>query len=678
MKVTYALAIAATFEQASATFDIFGDTFKYWTDFQPFTCPGKAPTICKPNQIPGYDWKDTPIGPISTYGGCNFQGWTCKKKFGRRDMLAGREDDGSNFIVADVGPDGSSNPNMSAGGDIDSFDIKSVSLESEFDTRLELHYTMPDGSICKQSSPVSSQGTSIVNTQCGGAKMVKMVLPENQGNQKRTFGLKKLCKVKCHKIDFWCKPPPGKTTTIPPGTQTTTTQQTTPPGQTTTSSVSTPPGQTTTSSVSTPPGQTTTSSVSTPPGQTTTSSVSTPPGQTTTSSVSTPPGQTTTSSISTPPGQNTTSSISTPPGQTTTSSVSTPSSQTTTSSVSIPPGQTTTSSVSIPPGQTTTSSVSIPPGQTTPPVTTSVITTTYDTTSTVFTTTTKTITSCGPEITSCPIKTPGGTHVVTVTIAVSTTICPVTETRSVTMTQPGETQPTQSSEKPTGTETKTSPPVPSQSLPCPESVPRCLTSWLDVVKECKNNADAECFCKNSEFTKNVFSCLYSYGGSDKNVADSISFFQGICAPYAGNNPNIVTGAETITQIITVTPAPQPSGGAVTTITMDTTVTEPCVTSGTTIAGSSTTRVISTEMPVPKVAFSAPAGDEQPVPTSQPGQQSGGLAPGGAVSTTATPGRPTGTGAPIVPSGTAPPSVGGAGKAQAGLLGLVAAVLVAAL
>ncbi|OAA75172.1 extracellular serine-threonine rich protein [Akanthomyces lecanii RCEF 1005] len=716
MKVTYALAIAATFEQATATFDIVGDVFKYWTDLKPFTCPGKVPVICKPDQIPGYNWKDTPVGPIGGYGGCNFKGWTCKKKFGRRDMLAGRQDDGSKLIEADVGVDGSdNNPVISAGDDIGTFDINSFSVESEFDARFEFHYTMPDGSVCKQSSPVSSQGTSIVNTQCGGAKSVKMVLPENQGNQKRTFGLlKKLCKVKCHKIDFWCKPPPGKTTTTPPATQTTTkntpppqtttTQQTTPPGQTTTTSVSTPPGQSTSSSVSTPPGQTTTSSVSTPPGQSTSSSVSTPPGQSTSSSVSTPPGQTTTSShppllaslppASTPPGQTTTSSVSTPPGQSTSSSVSTPPGQSTSSSVSTPPGQSTSSSVSTPPGQSTSSSISTPPGQTTtsvvttppatqttPPVTvTSVITTTYDTTSTVFTTSTKTITSCGPEITSCPIKTPGGTHVITVTIPVSTTICPVTETRPVTITQtqPGQTQPTQSSDKPKGTETKTSPPVPSQSLPCPESVPRCLNSWLDVVKECKNNADAECFCKNSEFTKNVFSCLYSYGGSDKNVADSISFFQGICAPYAGKNPNIVTGAETITQIITVTPAPQPSGGAMTTITIDTTITEPCVTSGTTIPGSSTTRVISTEMPVPQVTFTPPAGEKQPVPTGQPGQQPGKPAPGGEVPTTVAPGLPVGTGVPTVPTGTAPPTVNGAGKAQAGLLGVVAMVLVAAL
>ncbi|OAA60005.1 extracellular serine-threonine rich protein [Cordyceps fumosorosea ARSEF 2679] len=691
MKVAYALALAATVEQASAT-AILGAVLDYWTNLQPFTCPGKTPVICKPDQVPGYDWKDTPIGPIGGYGGCDFKGWTCKKKFGRRDMLAGRQDDGSKVIEADVGADGESgNPVISAGNDIGTFDIDSFSVESEFDARFEFHYTMPDGSTCKQSSPVSSQGTSIVNTQCGGAKSVQLVLPQNQGNQKRTFLLKKSCKVKCHKIKFWCKPQPPKTTNSPPATppaQTTT--KNTPPPQTTSTTVSTVPG--TTTKQTTPPAQST--SVSTPPGETTkvTTSVNTPPGETTkvTTSVQTTPGQSTppaettskvTTSVNTPPGETTkiTTSVQTTPGQ------STPPAETTkvTTSVNTPPGETTkiTTSVQTTPGQSTpvqstpveSTPVKTTPGQTPPPgTTTSFITTTYETISTVFTTSTKTITSCGPEITSCPIKTPGETHTVTLTSVVSTTICPVTETRPIvitTQTQPGatQTQPTQSSEKPKESETKTSPPVPSQSLPCPESVPRCLMSWLDLVKECKNNADAECFCKNSEYTKNVFQCLYSYGGSDKNVADSITFFQGICAPYAGKNPNIVTGAETITQIITVTPAPLPSGG-VTTITIDTTVTEPCVTSGTTITGSSTTRVISTQLPVPAVTLTPPpAGEKQPVPT-------GGVAP-----TTVAPGVPVGTGVPTVPSGTKPPVVvGGAGKAQAGILGAVVMAVIAAL
>ncbi|KAL9946128.1 hypothetical protein ACHAQF_008259 [Verticillium nonalfalfae] len=45
------------------------------------------------------------------------------------------------------------------------------------------------------------------------------------------------------------------------------------------------------------------------------------------------------------------------------------------------------------------------------------------TTSTVYTTNVRTITSCPPQVPNCP----GGTHVTTETIALSTTVCPVTE-----------------------------------------------------------------------------------------------------------------------------------------------------------------------------------------------------------------------------------------------------------
>lgn len=54
------------------------------------------------------------------------------------------------------------------------------------------------------------------------------------------------------------------------------------------------------------------------------------------------------------------------------------------------------------------------------------------TTSTVYTTSVHTITSCGPEVPNCPA---GSSTVVTETVAVSTTVCPVTMTP--TMAPPG-------------------------------------------------------------------------------------------------------------------------------------------------------------------------------------------------------------------------------------------------
>ncbi|KAK8141802.1 hypothetical protein G3M48_009879 [Beauveria asiatica] len=708
MKVTYALAVAATIEQASATFPIGGDLLNIWKDVESFICPGKTPTICEPDQVPGYDWGKVPVGPVDNYGGCNFKGWTCKKKFGRRDMLAGRQDDGSKYIEAQVSTDGSSQPVIEASNQIGSFDINNLSVEVDTPGRYDFIYTVRNSNVpCKQTHELTTEGQTIVNTQCGDATALRIAVAKNQGNQKRTLGLllKKFCILKCHKIDFWCKPPPpGQTTppATPPASQTTppATPPVTPPG-TETTPPATPPG-TETTPPATPPG-TETTPPATPPG-TETTPPATPPGTETT-----PPA--------TPPASETTPPFETVPTTSSTEKTTPPASETT------PPFETV-------PGTSSTEKTTPP---VTPPATvTSIITTTYDTTSTVYTTSTKTITSCGPEITSCPIKTPGGTHVVTITIPVSTTICPVTETVPVVITtqtqpsetKPGETQPsetkpgetkpgeTQPSETQPGEtqpgETKTSPPVPTQTLPCPDSVPRCLKMWLDEAKECKkDNTDAACYCKNGNFTKKVFDCLGAYSGDDQNVANAVNFFQGICAKHVGENPNIVTGAESI--IITATPTAQPTGG-VTTITVDTTITGPYVTGGTTFTGSTTTQVISTQIPVPQVTFAPPA-EKEPAPTgAQPGggeiptgaQPGGGEVPTGAQpgggevptgvqpgggevptgvqppATPVGPGLSTGTGVPIVPSGTAPPTINGAGKAQAGLLGVVAMVLVAAL
>ncbi|KAM0670271.1 hypothetical protein ACQRIU_000666 [Beauveria bassiana] len=833
MKVTYALAVAATIEQASATiFPIGGDLLKMWKGVDSFICPGQKPVICKPDQVPGYDWGKVPVGPVDNYGGCNFKGWSCKKKFGRRDMLAGRQDDGSKFIEADISTDGSSQPVIEAGNEIGSFDINNLSVEVDTPGRYDFIYTVRNSNFpCKQTHELTTEGQTIVNTQCGDATALKIAVANNQGNQKRTLGLllKKFCKIKCHKIDFWCKPPPKTTTppasqttppgtppVTPPGTETTppntppgteTTPPNTPPG-TKTTPPATPPGTETTppnTPPATPPG-TETTPPATPPGTKTTppntppgtetTPPNTPPGTETTppntppgtetTPPNTPPGTETTppnTPPATPPGTETTppntppatppgtetTPPNTPPGTKTTPPATPPGTETTppntppatppgtettppntppatppgteTTPPNTPPGTETTPPATppgtettppntppgtettppntppaTPPGTETTPPFETVPGttppfetvpgttppfetvpgtssteKTTPPVTPPATVTTTYTTSTVYTTSTKTITSCGPEITSCPIKTPGGTHVVTVTIPVSTTICPVTETVPVipTQTQPGETKPgeTQPGEtKPGETqpgETRTSPPVPTQSLPCPESVPKCLKMWLDEAKECKkDNTDAACYCKNSNFTDKVFGCLGAYSGNDQNVADAINFFQGICAEHVGENPNIATGAETI--IITATPTAQPTGG-VTTITVHTTITE-----------SSTTRVINTEIPVPQVTFSPPA-EKEPAPTgAQPGgeiptgaQPGGevptGVQPGGEVPTGVQPpanpvgpGLSTGTGVPVVPSGSVPPTINGAGKAQAGLLGAVAMVLVAAL
>ncbi|KNA99747.1 hypothetical protein FOXG_03558 [Fusarium oxysporum f. sp. lycopersici 4287] len=229
---------------------------------------------------------------------------------------------------------------------------------------------------------------------------------------------------------------------------------------------------------------------------------------------------------------------------------------------------------------------------------TSVITTVYDSTSTVYTTEVKTITSCGPEVTNCPV-TAGTPAVVTETVAVSTTICPVTETITHKAPKPEKTG---SDEKPE------TPKAPEDGYDVPDVVPSCLNTFLDYVADCKDNTDAACYCPSKDFVDNVFECLYAHAENDDTVAQAVSFFQGICAPYVEKNPGIATGADSVTEHITVTGTTIITSAHYTTVVVATTITEPVVASGTTVEGSSTVKTIETEIVVPEVGFtSGPAG-----------------------------------------------------------------------
>ncbi|RNJ59876.1 hypothetical protein D7B24_001114 [Verticillium nonalfalfae] len=84
------------------------------------------------------------------------------------------------------------------------------------------------------------------------------------------------------------------------------------------------------------------------------------------------------------------------------------------------------------------------------------------TTQTVYATKVRTITSCKPEVTNCPA---GGHHVTTETIAISTTVCPVSEAdKTKPTTTPTPTQFTTSTVYMTNVRTITS---------CPPQVPNC-------------------------------------------------------------------------------------------------------------------------------------------------------------------------------------------------------------
>ncbi|EWY89159.1 hypothetical protein FOYG_10093 [Fusarium oxysporum NRRL 32931] len=306
---------------------------------------------------------------------------------------------------------------------------------------------------------------------------------------------------------------------------------------------------------------------------------------------------------------------------------------------------------------------------------TSVITTVYDSTSTVYTTEVKTITSCGPEVTNCPV-TAGTPAVVTETVAVSTTICPVTETITHKAPKPEKTG---SDEKPE------TPKAPEDGYDVPDVVPSCLNTFLDYVADCKDNTDAACYCPSKDFVDNVFECLYAHAENDDTVAQAVSFFQGICAPYVEKNPGIATGADSVTEHITVTGTTIITSAHYTTVVVATTITEPVVASGTTVEGSSTVKTIETEIVVPEVGFtSGPAGNgpipAQTAPATAPAAGTEAPAPGyeapGAGETLIT-GKPAvGTGGLPAPTATGVPVTAGAARNGMGIAAAILAVAIA--
>ncbi|KAJ6445253.1 adhesin protein Mad1 [Purpureocillium lavendulum] len=704
------LAFAAGIDQASATFGkglIIGDAIRNLFDKTPtYSCPSIIDNKCVPEWSAGVDFADVAIGKLINFKKNILDGFSCEADFFKQlKVSVGKGITGQCTPKREECP--SISPDASTG--IPGYSIDKVEVSTEFDARIELHYLMRDNSICKTSHDCSKSGTTISNTQCGGAKKVWFVFPGLKG--------KKKCKLGIHKIHWHCKnnqpkpstssvvtfTKPGQTNTkTVPGTDTTVTQ--TGPGETNTKTLpgksttvtQTAPGETNTKTIpgesttvtQTGPGETNTKTV---PGESTTVT-QTGPGETNTQTVpgsgttvtQTGPGETNTKTI---PGKSTTVTQ-TGPGETNTqttpgqdSTVTVPGGQTSvtqsqpgvTSTQTIPGKDTTTTGPGQQPSTTQTGpGESTQPGQSTPgQPTPTTETTTYMTTSTVFTTSVTTITSCAPEIPNCPAKSTGGTAVVTVTVPVSTTICPVTEV--ITKTNPGGV-PGTTVAPPSGSAPGTTVAPPSGSspgpqptgLPCPEVAPGCLNTWA-LKFGCKGGLDLQCVCPNKDLVKEVYGCIASYG-KDSDAGIAAMFIQGLCIKWAPSNPEIGKGPDAVSSVITITGTPT-VGIPVTDTTMVVTQT----------AGTETTTVttVLTNVPIVSVVPTT-GGPEGPGSTSGPAPTEGGPAENpGATTFLSTPAI-TGTGAPV-PSATGEvPVTAGASRIGASLgLGLAVVAAVAA-
>ncbi|KAG6306130.1 hypothetical protein E4U45_007700 [Claviceps purpurea] len=461
-----------------ASFD-FGSGF---THAPSFNTPHNVDNQCTPEQKKGWDFKDLPTGSFDKYLGFQFGGgWNCEAS--TRGMLQGRTFGNIAKIISGLCPlNGGLDIGLGAHAGVDAFSIGSIDLSTEFDVRLEFHYSMQDGSVCKHSADCKKGGSTIVNNQCGGAKKVKIVYPPQPSTSKST------CKISCHKISWHCgnggsPPPPGQVSI--PGTLTAS-------GVSSTGSV---PGVTTTP---------TTPDMETTPGVTTSAtSATTSPGQDTTPSYPGVTSSAATSGTSSMPGVST-DSTDTTPGASTGSTDTTPGASTSTT-----PGQQTTPSV---PGVSTNTQPGTTDVQSTQP-------------------------TSGP-----------ATFVTSVSSA-ECHACSSTETSYLTV--PGAVTTVQTGDKPQPTT-----PGGTPSPPCPQVVPRCLNTFLELKSKCKDNKDAACYCPNKDFVNVVFNCIYAHGENDNVISEAISFFQGMCGQYIPQNPAIATGCKPIIEIITVTGTPR--------------------------------------------------------------------------------------------------------------------------
>ncbi|KAG6367450.1 hypothetical protein INS49_001639 [Diaporthe citri] len=547
MKSVSILALAAT---ASAT---------GWNDFGGFNCPDNTDNKCNTQQESGWDWSDLQLGSFSSYGGFSFGGFECEEGYGKREPGSRFAPRTSKALKGSCGHEKESSPSFGCGQDteIESFSVSTIDVITEFDADLEFHFSMGDGSTCKQRSSCSSQGSTVKNSQCGGAKNVTIVYPSGQSGDKIPKA-SSTCGVSIPTVSFDCSSASSTTTKY---TQTHS-------SQIKTSTVPAIPGKPTAtgpSGVKPSSPSETGSKPSLPPvgpsgpggSQTTPVASQTPPS---------PSSAESTSPVEVPSSVESTTYEITSTAITsfqTTSTVYSTSIQTITSCgpevVSCPAG--------VSEGQTATTTVVVAVSTTICPVTA--------TETSVFTT----------------------SHAVTQTQGV-----PPAETTPAGEAPPsGEAPPageSSTSELSPIASTTESPAAPTETLPCPTIVPACISTWNFVVG-CVDNADASCYCPDANFVQNVYQCLYAYGDSDETIAEAIQYFQGICGSYAGNNPAVATGAS-VTTYLTVTATPPASA---TTIVVHETTVVPCTNSaGEILPSSSSTVTVSTVLTVPQVAL----------------------------------------------------------------------------
>ena len=553
---------------------------------------------CSNKQQGGYDWSDLRDGDKpGKYDDFDFgDSWSCKSKFGRRDHITKRTF-GGKVLSSKCGKE---QPASFSCDKKDGFSVTHIDVSVDHDADLDFHYKMKDGSICKQRASCKKEGTTVTNTQCGGAQSVDVYLGNSSEGRED-------CEIGFHQIGFDCNPgeqytppppytpaPPPETTSSPPPPENTPpptecggegqpgceSSTASPPESSSSVESSTPPPENTPPPPPPPPStecggynqpacETTTPppAESTPPPAESTPppAESTPPPAESTPppAESTPtPTPSTSQSVRTPIcgggygpscGNSTAPPENTPtPPPAESSPVSTPA-----ESSSAPPPESSSSpcgGYGQPACDTTTPPAESTPAESTPAESTPAESTPAESTPAESTPAESTPAESTPAESTPAESTPAESTPATSTPAESSSTPPPAEStpptygNSTTSTPEASTSvPPSSSSPPTYT------PPPGGYTP-PDCLPKCLNTWLKLKSECKDNTDSACYCKVPDLTDNVIDCVKAHG-TEEEVKEALSYFVGICAPQVPENPGIISKCTDV-PLSPPTPAPE--------------------------------------------------------------------------------------------------------------------------
>lgn len=544
MKTTYAFIVTGlAAQQAAATWDLFASPF--------LNTPKYNNNECSDKQKGGFDWSDLKTGDKNfKYGDFDFSGgWSCSNSLGKRDHLT-RRTFGSKMIKNTVSKDKPAS--FSCDQRTSGFSITDIDVSVEFDTDLEMHYNMPDGSKCKQYSSCSQGGTTLKNTQCGGAKSVDVYLGSHYK------GGKSSCEIGLHHIGFDCDGSEKYTPPAAPDVPSYTPATSATPVVSTSSAATTCYGG---DCGSKPPSVPTGGVGSKTPGASTSTSTSaTECGQygapACSSTDKTPPSVPTGGVGSKTPEASTSS---TPPAET-------PSSGTECGQYGAPACSTTVETPpSVPTGgvgsktpeaSTVTSATEC--GQYGAPACSTAIQTpssAIPSSSAAIYTNSSSIAYSSPPSSETPVVPPPSGE--------SSTATPACGYGQSCEGSTAVTSPPASTGVPVASVSSAAPkPTPSAPTYAPVSppdvLPKCMNTWLQVDSTCKNNADTACYCKNPDFTKSVIECVSAWCGTDEETKTALQYLIGICAEHVPENPQIIGDCPTYIPLNPSTPTATPT------------------------------------------------------------------------------------------------------------------------